>query len=199
VKLTKIYTFGIRRNKHFKQGNELLTDKEYTQLTKNVIRGFVKNRRVRSFMLRDEDLFNEIKYKIMLGDTEYDPTKKAAPQSYRIQCGIWAIKKIYSAMQKGTNHISLDSENNETELTLADTIEDRQQYKFLTQDELMNICTSANLNDNQLNVVLELFSGAKIKEIADKMQVTKTMIYNHIAAVKHKIKMNNVKQQTERV
>lgn len=171
--------------------NKFLTLPEYDKLTKNIVSKYCKNKSVRNFILANADLLAEISYKIMIGDWRYNNTKGKTQANYRIQCGIWALKRVYEKMNSTPDILSTSQKTNQQNGN--DNVKEIEDWLYTTENplekiEIQEIIQKSKLNEKQRDIVQQLLNGQKIKEIAQNNKVSKNAIYNQVNIIKEKIK-----------
>jgi DNA-binding CsgD family transcriptional regulator len=191
----KTFLFPIQKiNKSlYNNDNKFLTDDEYTKLAKKIVKTFVRNYTVQNFILKNEDLISQIKYKIMMGDWRSNPEKGRTATSYRIQCGRWAIQNIYDAMRKTSDIVSLDadfskSKNEHKSSNLAKTLVNNESGEFNIATKFEEIAKDANLTKKQREYLELVVNGDRIEDIAEKFKITPQSVYLHVSQAKKKIK-----------
>lgn len=189
----KTFLFPIQKINQglYNNNNKFLTDDEYTKLAKKIVKTFVKNYTVQNFILKNEDLISQIKYKIMMGDWRSNPEKGRTQTSYRIQCGRWAIQNIYDAMRKTKDVVSIDSDfkgSDAKNLNLAKVLENKGSEAFNITTRLEEVSKDAKLTKKQTEYLKLLVNGDKIEDIAEKFKITPQSVYINVAQAKKKIK-----------
>lgn len=183
-----------------------LTDKEYTDITKKVIKYFTRrSQRLGRILLNDVDIFHDIKFKIMKADWRWKPDGGRTQHSWRNQCGIYAIQEaIDDVKKKYTNmkdaDLSLDYSNDEYKLLdqLQSNIDSpvniliKEEQATSHKKEIDNMIKLAGLTDTEIQYLRLWANGLKYKGIADMFGVKSQAISSSIRRSLKKLKDINV-------
>lgn len=176
--------------------SQYLTDKEYTTVTKKIIKYFTRrSKRLGKILLTDVDLFENIKFKIMKADWRWKPDGGRTQHSWRNQCGIFAIqeaiddlKKKYTNMQDSDFSLYFGSEDGEYKLLDSLQSNDLRPVDILIErdadtkrkQELNTLLEKAQLSEIELKYLDFWANGLKYKAIANMFGVDSKTVSSSI-------------------
>lgn len=186
---------------------QYLTDKEYTTITKKIIKYFTRrSQRLGKILINDRDLFHDIKYKIMKADWRWKPDGGRTQHSWRNQCGIFAIQEAIDDLKKKYTNMkdadfSLDYGGKDDSHKLLDSLESRDlrpvdilieaEKQNKLKNELDTLIKVAELTETEIQYLRLWANGLKYKAIADTFGVKSQAVSSSIRRSLKKLKDTN--------
>jgi len=190
---------------------EFLTDKEYTAATKKIIKHFTRrSRRLSQILIKDRDIFHNIKFKIMKADWRWKPDGGRTRYSWRNQCGIWAIqeaieevKQKYEDMKDSNLSLSyVTSVGDYNSVKLSDKIGSSQpdpSFIMMKEEtaakhkkEINQLIKAANLTDTEIEYLNLWSEGQTYQEIAKRFDIKNQSVSSIVKKALQKLRKVNV-------
>jgi DNA-binding CsgD family transcriptional regulator len=190
---------------------EFLTDKEYTAATKKIIKHFTRrSRRLSQILIKDAEIFHNIKFKIMKADWRWKPDGGRTRYSWRNQCGIWAIQEaIEEVKQKyedlktadlSLNYCKKSDSYNETKLSdrLSSKVPDpsfamsQSETTLKLRKEINGLIKAANLTEIEIEYLNLWAEGQTYQEIAKRFEIKNQSVSSVVKKALQKMRKVNV-------
>jgi hypothetical protein len=190
---------------------EFLTDKEYTAATKKIIKHFTRrSRRLSQILIKDAEIFHNIKFKIMKADWRWKADGGRTRYSWRNQCGIWAIQEAIEEVKQKyedmkDSHLSLSFTNtssNNTDMKLSDKIGSKQpdpsqimmreETATKHKKEIVQLIKAAKLTDTEIEYTTLWAEGQTYQEIAKRFDIKNQSVGSIVKKAIQKMRKANV-------
>lgn len=187
-----------------------LTDKEYTAATKKIIKHFTRrSKRLSQILIKDTDIFHNIKFKIMKADWRWKPDGGRTRYSWRNQCGIWAIqeaidevKQKYEDMKDRPLSLSYSKLGSEDKYKLSDFLNSsepdpqhilsKEETDKQNKKEIAQLIKAANLTETEITYLNLWAEGQTYQEIAKRFDIKNQSVGSIVKKALHKMRKAHV-------
>ena len=180
----------LANNNIFASTNEMLSLKEYVDISKRCIGHFASPDLAKQ-MLRSEDAISFVAEHLMMATCRHDEEKGRTLRSYHNQCAIWAIQNWVARISKKTDYeiLSLNKELKDggTAREMYQVIEDERPAPISdierqeNMDRVKKLLASPVLSQlEQSCISMKFLNEMSANEISESLDINRKLVYTSI-------------------